>query len=229
MAPFAHGYRGFVFVLTTIGAFLLSPNQSQAQINLGGIGGLNLGINGGINLGINGGLNLGGIGGLNLGGVAGNIANAAGQSPYLQRAQNNIPNPVNFFQYSQVTGVKPTFGTVTIYNQFGQQGMAQNPFQQAGIGGIGGLGGAGGVGGNQGKSNGGDDPPQGVLLHVNYANMFFPNQQQINNQNAIQPGVGGLGGLGGIGGLGYLGGAGALGGVGNLGGKFGGFNGDYGL
>ncbi len=199
--------RGWGFALALAGAFFLSPGRSQAQINLGGIGGLNLG----------------GIGG-----------GAGGQSPYLQRAQNNIPNPVNFWQYSQVTGVKPTFGTVTIYNQFGQQGMAQNPFQQAGIGGIGGVGGAGGAGGvgGQGKSNGGDDPPQGVLLHVNYANMFFPNQQQINNQNALQPGLGGIGGggLGGLGGIGGIGNLGGLGGVGNLGGgKFGGFNSGYGL
>ncbi len=202
----------FGFGLLVALIFIGAPTRACAQINLGGIGGLNLGGIGGI----------GGIGG-----------GAAGQSPYLQRAQNNIPNPVNFWQYSQVTGVKPTFGTVTIYNQFGQQGMAQNPFQQAGIGGIGGVGGAGGAGGagGQGKSNGGDDPPQGVLLHVNYANMFFPNQQQINNQNALQPGLGGiggggLGGLGGIGGFGYLGGGAGLG---ALGGKFGGFNGGYGL
>ncbi len=158
---------------------------------------------------------------INLGGAGG----TAGQSPYLQRAQNNIPNPVNFWQYSQVTGVKPTFGTVTIYNTFGQQGMTQNPFQQAGIAGAGAGGGAGGIG----MTVGGDDPPQGVLLHVNYANMFLPNQQQINQQNALNPGFGGGlgGGLGGIGGIGALGGIG--GGLGALGGKFGGFNGDYGL
>jgi hypothetical protein len=193
-------------------AFVCSPTRASAQINLGGIGGINLG-------GIGGGI--GGNIGSNLGGGAG------GQSPYLQRAQNQIPNPVNFWQYSQVTGVKPTFGTVTIYNQFGQQGMTQNPFQQAGIGG-GGLGGIGGGQGGIGMTVGGDDPPQGVLLHVNYANMFLPNQQQINQQNALNPGFGGIGGgLGGIGGIGALGGIG--GGLGALGGKFGGFNGDYGL
>jgi hypothetical protein len=164
--------------------------------------------------------------------LGGNIGINGGQnqSPYLQRSQNQIPNPVNFWQYSQVTGVKPTFGTVTIYNQFGQQGMQQNQFQQ-----LNQAFGGGGAGTNsQGQTQGGDDPPQGVLLHVNYANMFFPNQQRINNQNAQQPGFGGFGGggLGGLGGgLGALGGGlgGLGGGLGALGGKFGGFNGGYGL
>ncbi len=229
MAQLAHVCRGCFVALATLGVMSLSPNQSQAQVvNLGALGALgNLGVIGG-NLGI-GGVNVGGIGGIaGIAGIAGAAGGAAGQSPYLQRAQNSIPNPVNFWQYSQVTGVKPTFGTVTIYNTFGQQGMAQNPFQQAGIAPAGGA--AGGGQGGIGQTVGGDDPPQGVLLHVNYANMFLPNQQKINNQNALQPGFGGLGGgLGGLGGVGNLGGLGALGGVGNLGGKFGGFNGDYGL
>jgi hypothetical protein len=150
--------------------------------------------------------------------------NQAMAGPQIQRAQNPLPNPTNFWQYSQITGVKPTIGTVRIYNQFGTFGN-QNGNQnqdQGGLGGIGGLvgalgGGLGGAGGNQlpgvGATNGGDDPPQGVLLHVNYANMFFPNQTQLNGNNQ-QQGFGGLGALGGLGGLG-LGGLGKAGRLGN--------------
>jgi hypothetical protein len=155
----------------------------------------------------------------------------------LTRASGMIMNPVNFSQYAQVTGVKPITGTVTIYNQFGQLAMMGSPFMGGGVGfggglgfggafggGVpGGLGGFGG-GGNTGSTSGGDDPPQGVLLHVNYANMFLPNMQQL--QQANQPGFGGFGGLGGFGNpFGFGGGFGTPWG----GGKFGGFNGGYGL
>jgi hypothetical protein len=85
-----------------------------------------------------------------------------------------------------------------------------------------------GLGGNNNQLPGqgntdADDGPQGVLLHVNYANMFLPNQQQIN-------------GAGGIGGFGRFGGFGGGFGFGGFGGGFpGGFgkgafgNGDSGL
>ena len=51
-----------------------------------------------------------------------------------------------------------------------------------------------------GASNG-DDGPAGTLLHVNYAHMFFPNQQQINQSNNI--GINGGGFQGFPGGFGY--------------------------
>jgi hypothetical protein len=138
----------------------------------------------------------------------------------VSRATSSLANPIQFYQYGQITGVGPIHGTVSIYNQFGQEGMAQNPF--AGLGGIGGgfggqgggMGGAGGGGGGGGATQG-DDGPQGTLLHVNYANMFLPNQQQINNGGGNVPG-GGYGGLG----RGYPGGFGfgypGFGGVGGF-------------
>jgi len=169
----------------------------------------------------------------NIGGGFGNFGGGGQQQqqqvPQMQRATTTLSNPVNYWQYSSVTGVKPTIGTVRIYNQFGtlagQNGQANQ--QQGGFGGgFGGLGGFGGGGmGNQlpgvGTSSGGDDPPQGVLLHVNYANLFFPNQTQLN-----QPNTGGGGGFGGIGGLG---GGFGLGGYGGGFGKGGFGNGGSGL
>ena len=134
------------------------------------------------------------------------------QTPQIQRATNTLSNPVNFWQYSQITGVKPTIGTVRIYNQFGtlanQNGSANQGFggNQGGFGFGGGFGGGGFGGGGQGSqlpgvgtSSGGDDPPQGVLLSVNYANMFFPNQTQLNQTNQGNGGQGGFG-IGGFGG-----------------------------
>jgi hypothetical protein len=119
------------------------------------------------------------------------------------RATSSLANPMNFYQYGQTTGIGPIHGTVRIYNQFGQQGQQQDPLSQA-------LGGSNnqqlpGQGATQG-----DDPPQGVLLHVNYASMFLPNQQQVNG-GGNQFGRGG-------------GGAGPYG----LGGGYGGFGGPYG-
>jgi hypothetical protein len=150
--------------------------------------------------------------------------NAAGTNSGggLKRATSNLPNPMNFWQYGQITGVAPTRGTVRIYNQFGTLAMAGLQGQNAGING----------GGNQlpgqGTTADGDDPPQGVLLHVNYANMFLPNQQQLQNQGQQRPGFGGFGG--GFGGYpgGFGGYPGAYGGFG--GGIPGGFqNGGNGL
>jgi hypothetical protein len=138
--------------------------------------------------------------------------NAAGTNSGggLKRATSNLPNPMNFWQYGQITGVSPTRGTVRIYNQFGTLAMSGMQGQNAGING----------GGNQlpgqGTTADGDDPPQGVLLHVNYANMFLPNQQQLQNQNQQRPGFGGFGG--GLGG--YPGGFGGY--PGGFGGGFGG-------
>jgi hypothetical protein len=124
-----------------------------------------------------------------------------------------LANPINFYQWGQVTGVGPIRGTVRIYNQFGL--MEQQNQNQGGGGLYGGLlGGLGGLGNQnqlpgQGATNG-DDPPQGVLLHVNYANMFLPNQQQVTGQN--RGGFGGFGGgFGGAPGFGYGGGKGYFG------------------
>lgn len=126
----------------------------------------------------------------------------------VTRATSSLANPINFYQYGQVTGVGPIRGSVRIYNQFGLLAQDQN---QAGLGGLNSL--FGGLGNNnqqlpgQGNTQG-DDSPQGVLLHVNYAQMFLPNQQQLNAGNG--GGIGGLrGGFGGFaGGLGYGGGFG---------------------
>jgi hypothetical protein len=131
--------------------------------------------------------------------------NAIGnQGGGVQRATSSLANPINFYQWGQVTGVGPIRGTVRIYNQFGL--VEQQNQNQGGAGGFGGLlGGLGGLGGNNNQLPGqgatqGDDPPQGVLLHVNYANMFLPNQQQVTGQN--QGGFGGFGrGFGGVGGV----------------------------
>ncbi|MBL8795920.1 MAG: hypothetical protein JNM56_18605, partial [Planctomycetia bacterium] len=144
----------------------------------------------------------------------------------IQRATGILSNPVNFKQYAQITGVGPIVGTVRIYNQFGllamqsqQGGGFGGGLVGGGFGGFGG-GGFGGGGGGQNQLPGmgvtgqGDDPPQGVLLHVNYANMFLPNQQQINQGGGNGFGGGNnvnLGGLGGIGGKGFGGGFGGFG------------------
>jgi hypothetical protein len=142
--------------------------------------------------------------------------NAAGTNSGggLKRATSNLPNPMNFWQYGQITGVSPTRGTVRIYNQFGTLAMSGLQGQNAGING----------GGNQlpgqGTTADGDDPPQGVLLHVNYANLFLPNQHQLQGQNQQRPGYGGFGGYPG----GYPGGFGGYPGVGGFGG-FGGAGG----
>ena len=149
--------------------------------------------------------------------------NAAGTNSGggLKRATSNLPNPMNFWQYGQISGVSPNRGTVRIYNQFGTLAMAGLQGQDQGING----------GGNQlpgqGTTADGDDPPQGVLLHVNYANMFLPNQQRL--QNGGQQGFGGFGGRG-IGGYpggfgGYPGGYGGFGGFGGPGGFQNGGNG----
>jgi hypothetical protein len=148
-----------------------------------------------------------------------NQANGGGG---LMRATSQLANPMNFWQYGQVTGVAPIRGTVRIYNQFGTLAMAGLQGMNAGING----------GGNQlpgqGTTADGDDPPQGVLLHVNYANMFLPNQQQLQNQQRSFGGFGGFGGFpGGYPGAfgGYPGGYG----FGGFGGPGGFQNGGHGL
>src|SRR5262249_35654644 len=50
-----------------------------------------------------------------------------------------------------------------------------------------------------GATYNGDDPPQGVLLHVNYAALFFPDQQKVNQLNNAANG-GSFGAFGGKGG-----------------------------
>jgi hypothetical protein len=129
--------------------------------------------------------------------------NAIGnQGGGVARATSSLANPINFYQWGQVTSVGPISGTVRIYNQFGL--VEQQMQNQGGLGGFGGaFGGLGGLG-NQNQLPGqgatqGDDPPQGVLLHVNYANMFLPNQQQVTGQNRGGFG-GGFGFPGGFGG-----------------------------
>jgi hypothetical protein len=94
------------------------------------------------------------------------ITNAA---PGIQRTINPLANPVNYWQYSQMTGSGPSVGTVSIYNQFGLLGM-NNP--QAG---------------GTTASTPGSPPPPGVMMSVNYAQMFFPNQQAINNPYSAWP------------------------------------------
>ncbi|OAI49986.1 hypothetical protein AYO44_06025 [Planctomycetaceae bacterium SCGC AG-212-F19] len=124
----------------------------------------------------------------------------------VNRMTNSLANPLNFQQYGQTTGVGPIRGTVRIYNTFGildiqgGGGLAQG-FQAGqqvgqGFGGQANTAGSGNIPGI-GATQGGDDPPQGVLLHVQYASLFFPNQRQIN-QNAFQtqaPIGGGFGGF----------------------------------
>jgi hypothetical protein len=162
------------------------------------------------------------------GGFQGGGGGAAGMAaPTITRSTNVLPNPVNYWQYSQVTAVKPIIGTVRIYNTFGILGISgggglgqgfNTGFQTGGFGGFGGFGGgATGPGGQIpgiGATQGGDDPPQGVLLHVQYAQMFFPNQQQINQQAFQNPQQGFGGGFGGFGG-GFPGGFGGKGYFGN--------------
>ena len=149
-------------------------------------------------------------------------------APQIQRSINMLPTTVNYWQYSQITGVKPIIGTVRIYNTFGTlgiqnggglgQGFQAGGQQQGILGGQqqGAQGNIPGIGATQG-----DDPPQGTLLHVQYAQLFFPNQQNINQQAFGNQGMGGgFGGLGGLGGN-------PFGGFGKPGGGFG--NGGSGL
>lgn len=144
------------------------------------------------------------FGAFNLGGNLNNVSGPA--TAGLGRAQNSLPNPVNYWQYSQITGTGPSIGTVATYNQFGLAGMA--------------FGGA--LNGQTGMATQGSPPPPGVNLSVNNAQMMYPNQMQINNLGFNYPlnpysmyGYPGLGypGLGyaspygypGIGGYGYPG------------------------
>jgi hypothetical protein len=144
------------------------------------------------------------------------LGGGGNQAQGITRATSNLPNPLNFWQYGQVTGVGPIRGTVRIYNEFGTLVQGGSLTQ-------GGLGGGRGSLPGQGATQG-DDPPQGVLLSVNYAAMFLPTQQQINNQ-----GQGGFGNpYGGFGGFPAIGGY--PGGFGNYGGGKGAFgNGGNGL
>src|SRR5262249_7213355 len=92
---------------------------------------------------------------------------------------------------------------VRIYNVFGTY-MFEGGGSSGGVGDgaqggnfLGSNTGAGGFGTQipgSGASNG-DDAPAGVLLHVNYAHMFFPNQQQINQSNNIGINGGGFQGF----------------------------------
>src|SRR5262249_1903999 len=127
----------------------------------------------------------------------------------INRMTNSLANPLNFIQYGQTTGVGPIRATVRIYNVFGTYAL-EGAGGNATTGGGNFLGsntGAGGFGTQipgSGATNG-DDGPQGVLLHVNFAQMFFPNQQAINQSNNAQTGFQGGGGFGGFpgGGFGY--------------------------
>jgi hypothetical protein len=122
----------------------------------------------------------------------------------VTRATSSLANPINFYQYGQATGVGPIRGTVRIYNQFGLVGEDQN---QNGLNGLNNL---FGFGNNnqqlpgQGNTQG-DDSPQGVLLHVNYAQMFLPNQQQVGGGGVagLRGGFGAFGGSFGYGGGGF--------------------------
>ena len=124
----------------------------------------------------------------------------------VSRATSSLANPINFYQYGQVTGVGPIRGTVRIYNQFGLLGEDQNQNGQGAFNNLFGFGNNNNQLPGQGNTQG-DDSPQGVLLHVNYAQMFLPNQQQVTGQ-----GFGGVAGLrGGFGGFGYGYGGGGVG------------------
>jgi len=125
----------------------------------------------------------------------------------VNRMTNSLANPLNFIQYGQTTGIGPIRGTVRIYNVFGT-------YAQTGGGGNATTGGGNFLGSNTGAggfgtqipgsgATTGDDGPQGVLLHVNYAQMFFPNQQNLNQSNNAQTGFQSGGGLGGYPGFGY--------------------------
>jgi len=132
----------------------------------------------------------------------------------VTRATSYLANPIGFHQWGQTTGVGPIRGTVRIYNVFGTY-MFEGGGSSGGQGGslqggnfLGTNTGSGGFGTNipgSGASNG-DDAPSGVLLHVNYAHMFFPNQTNINQSNNIGVGGGGGGGIPGGFGYGYPGG-----------------------
>jgi hypothetical protein len=119
--------------------------------------------------------------------TGGYSANTASSSPVpqgTQRATSALANPMNFWQYGQITGTGPTRGTVQTYNVFGLLGMQNNPY----------LGST--LSSNSNQNN--DSPPPGVNLSVNYAQMFLPNQAQVNgtgynpyasywNQNPYSP------------------------------------------
>jgi hypothetical protein len=89
----------------------------------------------------------------------------------IQRSTTTLANPLNFWQYGQVTGVGPTTGTVGIANTFGILGMQSYAM---------GL-------NNNPTGTQGDSAPPGVGLSVNYAQQFFPNQTLINNPYAYSP------------------------------------------
>jgi hypothetical protein len=101
----------------------------------------------------------------------------------IARATGRLSNPTTFHQYSQTTGVGPI--RVRLFNIFGT-------FARTGSGGGGGAVGSGTGLPGSGATYGGDDPPQGVLLHVNCANMFLPSQAQVNQLNNTT-GFGGFG------------------------------------
>jgi hypothetical protein len=151
-------------------------------------------------------------------GNGGGLGGGGNQAVGITRATSKLPNPLNFWQYGQTTDVGVIHGTVRIYNEFGTIAQGGSLTQ-------GGLNGGGGTSGQlpgQGSTQG-DDPPQGVLLHVNYAAMYLPNQQQINQQaqNRNQNPYGGFGGYPGLGGgyPGYGGYPGAFGGIPGVPGK----------
>ena len=122
------------------------------------------------------------------------------QAGGVRRMTNVLANPLNFKQHGQMTGVGPIRGTVRVYNQFGLYGISA----------------ATGMGGGQLPGQGatpGDDPPQGVLLHVNYASMYLPQRQypRLPSPGLTDP-FGQFGGMGGF--PGTFGGGGMPGGFG---------------
>ena len=88
--------------------------------------------------------------------------NQTSQGP--QRGTSTLANPMNFYQYGQITGTGPNNGTVATYSQFGLLGSLYNPYSNV----------------TSGVTSGGNPPP-GVLLSVNYGQMFLPNQSTVNN------------------------------------------------
>src|SRR5262249_48119092 len=95
--PFRFGPRIAIAIVAAIG-FLAAPQNASAFSILTGCNGCfgGCGLNLGNNLGQNLGINIGGAGG-----------GGAGATPLLTRTMNNLPTVTNYWQYSQVTGVKP--------------------------------------------------------------------------------------------------------------------------
>jgi hypothetical protein len=170
--------------------FWLYGAQAQAQPGMVGGGGRGAPLNNPFNNPLNNPFN-NPFGGGGLGG-------GGNQAVGIQRATSKLPNPLNFWQYGQTTSVGVIHGTVRIYNEFGTLAQGGSLTQGGGMGGGGTTGQLPGQGATQG-----DDPSAGVLLHVNYAAMYLPTQQQINAQAQNRNAYGGFGGFSGGYGGGY--------------------------